>query len=305
MLRTIELEEINHVADNWITDGANRVIVITGPDKADVPLPTKDAIFTLVEQVNNESIEPYVDEVSNVPLLEAEPKAGSIVSENEREKVGITEWDLSNGIKVILKPTDFQNDEITFTAFSPGGSSIYPDDQYRSASMSSYIVNQSGIADFNSVQLEKLLAGKQVQVSPYISELEEGMQGLSTIKDAETMFQLIYLYFTKPRRDEQTFSSLITRQKQVLQNIHTNPNYYFRDKVTEIKYKNHIRRGIPYSEDMDQVSLDQVMNIYEDRFADASDFTFVFVGNFTPESIRPMVITYLASLPGHRAEGDF
>ncbi|MCB0666038.1 MAG: insulinase family protein [Saprospiraceae bacterium] len=297
LLPTIELEEINRIADEWITDGSNRVIVVTGPEKEGVPLPTKEEIFALVDKVEEEDIEAYVDEVSSVPLLEEMPKGGSVAEVKKIDAVGITEWNLSNGVKVVLKPTDFQNDEISFTAFSPGGTSIYPDDTYRSASMASYIISQSGIADFNLVQLEKMLAGKQVQVGPYISELEEGLQGFSTIKDLESMFQLIYLYFTDPRRDEETFTSLITRQKQILQNIHVNPNYYFQDKVNEIKYKGHLRRGIPTTEEMDEVSLDQVEEVYRDRFADASDFTFVIVGNFTPESIQPLVEKYLGGLP--------
>ncbi len=303
LLPTIDLSEVNHIADQWITDGRNRVIVITGPDKEDVPLPSKEDIFALIEKIDVEAVEPYVDEVSDVPLLENLPAPGAITAMESVEDVGVTEWTLSNGVKVILKPTDFQNDEISFTAFSPGGHSIYEDDHYRSASMTSFVISQSGVADFNLVQLEKMLAGKQVQVSPYISELEEGMQGFSTIKDLETMFQLIYLYFTQPRNDEETFNSLVTRQKQILQNIHINPNYYFRDKVNALKYGDHIRRGIPRVEDMDLVSLEQIRQIYLDRFADASDFTFVFVGNFTPESIKPHIEKYLGTLPAiHRKE---
>jgi zinc protease len=297
LLPTIELEEINHLADNWITDGRNRVIVVTGPDKADVPLPTKEEILALDKKIEQETIEPYEDAVTDVPLLAEIPSAGTVISENQISQLGITEWTLSNGVKVILKPTDFQNDEISFTAFSPGGHSLYPDDKYWSASLASAILAQSGVGDFDLNQLQKMLAGKQVQVSPYISELEEGMQGFSTIKDQETMFQLIYLYFTKPRKDEAAYNSLMTRQKQILQNIHINPNYYFRDKVTEIKYKNHKRRGIPYVEDLDEVNLDVVDEIYADRFADASDFTFIFVGNFDVGDIKPNVTKYLASLP--------
>ena len=297
LLPTIELEDVNRTADQWITEGNNRVIVVTGPDKENVPLPSKEEIFSLIEKIESEDIEAYVDEVSNIPLMEHIPAAGQVTDVKTIDLIGVTEWTLSNGVKVILKPTDFQNDEISFTAFSPGGHSIYEDDLYRSASMASFVVGQSGIADFNLIQLEKMLAGKQLQVSPYISELEEGMQGFSTIQDLETMFQLIYLYFTKPRRDEETFNSLVTRQKQILQNIHVNPNYYFRDKINEFKYKSHLRRGIPRVEDMDLVSLNQIQQIYTDRFADASDFTFVFVGNFTSESIKPLVESYLGSLP--------
>ena len=297
LLPTIELGEINSIADSWITEGNNRVIVITGPDKEEVPLPTEAEILALDDKIEMEEIEPYDDAVADVPLLSAVPAAGSVVSEKEVAEVGVTEWILSNGVKVILKPTDFQNDEISFTAFSPGGHSKYPDDKFWSASLASAILSQSGVSDFDLNQLQKLLAGKQVRVNPYIGELEEGLQGSSTIKDQETMFQLIYLYFTKPRKDEAAYNSLMTRQRQILQNIHVNPNYYFRDKVNEVKYKSHIRRGIPTVEDLDEVSLDDVVRIYQDRFADASDFTFVIVGNFTLDGIKPLVANYLAALP--------
>ena len=297
LLPTIQLQEINALSKQWITDGSNRVIVITGPDKEDVPLPTEVDILQLINEVDAASIEPYEDAVSDVPLLAKLPVAGSILETKEIESIGVTEMILSNGIRVVLKPTDFQNDEISFSAFSPGGHSIYPDENYQSASLASAIVNQAGIAEFDLIQLQKMMAGKQVQVSPFISELEEGMQGFSTIKDLETMFQLIHLYFTSPRRDEEAFQSLISRQKQVLQNLMVNPNFYYRDKVTKIKYGDHIRRGIPTVEDLDKIDLDKVIEVYKDRFADPSDFTFILVGNFTPESIQPLLEKYLASVP--------
>ena len=298
LLPSIQLIEVNQLTKEWITDGSNRVIVITGPEKEEAPLPTNEDIYTLVDEVDQISVEPYEDKVANVPLMAAEPAAGSVVETKQNEALEYTEMKLSNGVKVILKPTDFQNDEIMFTAFSPGGHSLYPDADYRSASLASAIVNQAGVSEFNQVQLQKLLAGKQVRVSTYISELEEGLQGFSTIKDLETMFQLIYLNFTKPRRDEEAYQSLMTRQRSILQNIMVDPNYYFREKVTEIKYGDHPRRGIPTVEELDQVSLDKVVEIYRDRFADASDFTFIFVGNFSVEDMKPHLSRYIASLPG-------
>jgi len=297
LLPTISLEELNHVADAWITDGENRVIVITGPDKAEAPMPSESDVLGLIDKVRTMSVDPYVDAVSDVPLLDVALVPGTIKSESQKESIGVTEWTLSNGVKVILKPTDFQNDEISFTAYSPGGHSIYGDELYRSASLASAIIDQSGVGGFNLVQLQKMMAGKQVQVSPYISELEEGLQGFSTIQDQETMFQLIYLYFTQPRKDEDAYTSLMTRQRQILQNVHINPNYYFMDRANEVKYKGHKRRGIPTVEDLDEVSLEDVVKVYKDRFADASDFTFIFVGNFEIEGIKPFILQYLGALP--------
>lgn len=302
LLPTITVEQINEIANTWITDGDNRVIVITGPDKEGVPLPTEDEVLALVSKVEMEEVAPYEDAVTNVPLVSDELSGGSIISEKYNEKVDITEWTLSNGVHVILKPTEFQNDEILFTALSPGGHSIYPDEKYQSASVASMLVGQSGISEFNKIELEKMMAGKQVSVFPYISEREEGLQGSSTIKDRETMFQLIYLYFTASRKDEETYKSIMTRQRQILQNLRVNPNYYFNDRVTEVKYQGHKRRGIPTVEDLDEVSLDVAVDVFRDRFADASDFTFVFVGNFTPEDIKSDITKYLGALPSINRE---
>jgi len=300
-LPSIQLEELNALADKWITD-ENRVIVITGPDKEDVPLPTEADVLSLIASVDAEPLEAYEDEVSDEPLLTSLPAPGTIASTKMAEEVGVTDITLSNGVRVILKPTDFQNDEIMFTAFSPGGYAKYPKEDYQSASLSSTIVSQSGVGDLSLIQLQKQLAGKQVQVSPYIGELEEGLSGSSTIADQETMFELIHLYFTRPRRDDDAHTSFVTRQKQVLQNLLVNPNYYYQDRFSKLKFKGDPRRGIPTAEDMDKVSLDRIMEMYQDRFADASDFTFVFVGNFAVEEFTPHLEKYLGSLPALNRE---
>nr|MBX2817414.1 insulinase family protein [Saprospiraceae bacterium] len=296
LLPSIQLAEVNALGQKWITD-ENRVIVITGPDKEEVPLPTEQDVLDLIAEVDAADIAAYEDNVSEEPLLSALPAAGAVVSSNEVPSVGVTELTLSNGIRVILKPTDFQNDEISFTAFSPGGHSLYDDEEYRTASLASAIVNQSGIGSFNLVQLQKQLAGKQVQVGPYIGEYEEGLQGFSTIADQETMFQLIHLYFTAPRRDDEAFNSFMTRQKQILQNLLVNPNYYFQDRFSKLKFNGHIRRGLPTAEQMETVDLDRLMQVYADRFSDASDFTFVMVGNIDVAEITPHLEQYLGSLP--------
>ena len=296
LLPTIALDEINQLAQQWITD-ENRVVIITGPDKEDVPLPTEKEVLALIEEVENSTIDPYEDKVTDEPLLSAKLSPATLTNSKEIADLGITEWTLSNGIKVVLKPTDFQNDEILLAAFSPGGSSLYPIEDYQSASFASFVVNGSGVGSFDNIALQKKLTGKQVGVFPSIGELEETLRGSSTIADLETMFQLTYLYFTAPRKDENVFNSLITRQKQVLKNIFVDPNYYFSDKAARIKYKDDPRQRIPTPEELDQVSLERIYEIYQDRFADASDFTFVFVGNFSPDEIKPHVLKYLGNLP--------
>lgn len=293
---SISLDEVNQLAKKWITDD-NRVVVITSPEKEDVPLPTEEKVLALIEEVENSKIEAYEDEVSDEPLLAKELSPLPLASSNEITELGITEWTLSNGVRVILKPTEFQNDEVLFTAFSPGGYSLYPKEDYLSAYFGFFIINESGVGALDKVALQKKLTGKQVNISSSIDELDEGMQGSSTVADLETMFQLTYLYFTAPRKDENVFTSNMTRQKQALQNLMIDPNYYFSDQISRIKYNDDPRRRIPTVKELEQVSLEKIYEIYQDRFEDASDFTFVFVGNFSLERIKPHVLKYLGNLP--------
>ena len=296
ILPGIQLEEINTQAEQWIID-SNRVIIITGPEKEETPLPTEQDILDLLSHVDKMDVEPYVEEVDDRPLVENLPAPGNIVEKLELEEVGVTEYALSNGITVVVKPTDFQNDEILMSAFSPGGHSLYSDEDFQSASLASTIVAQAGVADFDLITLQKKLAGKQVNVSPFISELEEGLQGFSTIDDLEILFQLIHLFVTDPRKDKEAFQSLMQRQKQILQNLFVNPNYYFSREANKIKFNDHPRRGIPTIEDLDKISLDRVFDIYIERFRDVSDFTFTFVGNIEQEVFEDLMEKYLANLP--------
>src|SRR5690606_11967345 len=204
---------------------------------------------------------------------------------------------LSNGAKVILKPTDFKNDEIRFASFSPGGHSLYTDEEYQSAVNSTAVVASSGLGDFNSIELPKLLSGKMVSVSPYISERYEGINGSSSPADLETALKLVNLFFTKPRADEEIFKGLITNYKSSLLNRSNNPNSVFSDTASAVLSNYHVRRTGPSIEKANKISLPKAFEIYQDRFSDASDFTFFFVGNLKEDSIRPLLEKYIASLP--------
>ena len=295
-LPTIKVEEINKLAKNWITD-ENRVIVITGPEKKETPMPTEAEVLAILKKVDGMTVEPYVDNVSDAPLLADKLSPKVIRGTEEMPEIGVTELILENGVKVVLKPTDFKNDEVLMTAFSPGGHSLYSDDMYASASNAARIVDQSGVGEFDAVQLDKKLAGKTVSCSPYISELWEGMNGSASPDDLETMFQLIYLYFQHPREDESTLQSYIAKQKGIYANLMSNPQYWFSNEMSTIKYGDHPRRGFPTSEQMDKIKMTEVMKIYKDRFADASDFTFILVGNFDVEKTKELAATYLGNLP--------
>ncbi len=297
ILPTIKLDEINSIAKELIRED-NRVVVVTAPEKEGVKVPSEAEIKMILEASKSEKIEPYEDKLGNAKLMETTPKAGKITAEKSYEKVGITELILSNGIKVLLKKTDFKNDEILMSAYSAGGHSLYSDDDYQSADNAGSIIGNSGLGEFSNVDLEKLLAGKNVAISPYISELEEGFSGSCRPEDLETLLQLTHLSFTKPRKDKDAHASFINRQKSVLQNISSNPQYYFYDQSARFMAQGNLRHnGIPTSEDMDKINLDRVFEIYQERFKNAGDFTFFLVGNFDEAKLKPLLETYLGSLP--------
>ena len=296
MFGGINLSDVNDLSKKYITD-VNRDVIIMGPEKDKASLPDETKIDGWISGTKSSNISAYVDQVSDKPLLSAKLIGSKVTTESKIPELGITEFKLSNGVKVVLKPTDFKNDEISFTAFSAGGSSLYSDADFQSALYATTIIRTGGLGEFNSVQLPKLLSGKKVSVSPYISERFEGMSGSTSPKDIETALQLTYLYFTQPRKDAETFKGLIAQQIGGLANRGNDPNSVFADSVAAILGNYNVRRTGPSIEKINQVSLDRAFEIYKDRFADASDFTFVFVGSFKPEELKPLLEQYLGSLP--------
>jgi len=292
----ITLDEINNLAGKWITD-YNRVILADGPEKPEVTIPDRDTLLAVFEKVENKDIQPYIDTFTEKPLVTENLNPAAVIEEKETEDLGITEWTLSNGIRVILKPTDFKNDEVLFTSFSPGGHSLVSDEDFIAAATASSVITEGGVGDFNQIELNKLLSGKIVSVSPWITSLQEGISGSASPKDIETMFQLIYLYFHSPRKDSTAFQSYKTRMKGFIENRSADPETAFNDTitVTMADYHSRVRPWTP--ELLDEMNLDISYTIYQDRFADSSDFTFFFVGNFETEKLKPFVQTYLGNLP--------
>lgn len=292
----INLQDVNELSKNYITE-LNRDVIIMGPEKDKETLPTEAVVNGWIDNVKKENVTAYVDQVSDKPLLSTKLSGSKVSSEKKIAEIGVTELILTNGVKVYLKPTDFKNDEISFTAFSPGGTSLYSDADYQSATYASSIIRSSGIAEFNPVELPKMLTGKKVSVAPYISERSEGISGSASPKDLETALQLTYLYFTQPRKDTDIFKGLIAQIKGSLENRGNDPNSVFADSVAAILGSYNVRRTGPTIQKIDQINLDRAYEIYKDRFADASDFTFTFVGNFENETIKPLLEQYLGSLP--------
>ena len=296
ILPTIQLEEINQLANQWITN-ENIVITITGPEKEDVTIPSEEKVLNILTEIENAKIDPYVDQVSNKPLLEDIPNPGKIIKEESSEELGITEWTLSNDIKIFVKPTDFKEDEILFNAYSPGGTSLYSLEDLTSAEFATTIVSRSGISDFSLIELQKMLTGKVVSVSPYINDLYEGFTGNASPNDFETALQLIHLYFTNPRFDETAANAYFERYKAYLQNKASNPDAVFSDSVSFILSNRNPRKQPLNAKKLDKIDFETAKQIYYQRFADAGDFTFVFVGNIDLEKTKSLIEKYLGSLP--------
>jgi zinc protease len=294
----ISLEELNKVAKEWITDnGENTVVLVQAPEKESVVLPSDDKIRSIFKDLQTKNIKPYEDKVIDKPLMTVKPTPSKVVEEKQNKEMGITEWKLANGVRVFLKPTDFKNDEVSFNAFSYGGTSQYPDKDDVSASYAASIVKECGLGEFDKISLGKVLNGKIASVSPYIDELKEGMSGKASPQDIETLFQLIYLNFTQPRKDEVAFQAFMEQQKGFIENRSADPESAFEDTVEVTMSQYHFRHRPMTLNILKEINLDRAFEIYKDRFADASDFTFTFVGNLKPEEIKPLVETYLGGLP--------
>jgi zinc protease len=238
-----------------------------------------------------------VDNVSSGAMIPVPPVPGGVVSTAVISELGVHEWTLSNGARVLLKPTDFKADQIVFSAFSPGGSSLASDKDAFVHENAGLAVEVGGVGGFDQVELEKRLAGKAAGASPYIASLEEGMGGAASPRDVETMFELVYLYFTAPRKDSAAFEAFRQSARAMMEHQSADPASAFSDTLTRVVTNYHPRVRLIDTRMIDSLDLNRSIEFYRDRFSDAGDFTFVFVGNFTPDSIRPLVEKYLASLP--------
>ena len=296
LLPGITKAEVEVLARNWSSE-RNRVITVQAPEKPGLKLPTRASLLAVFDGVRKATIEPYIDRVATGPLVASLPRTGSIVQENKVPELGVTIWKLSNGARVLLKPTDFKDDEIAFGANSPGGHSLAGDQEHTSAIFASTLISMSGLGEMNNVELSKALAGKAATVNPYIAETREGLSGSASTRDARTLFELIHLFFTKPRVDSATFQSYVSRLNSIIANRDAEPSTPFWDTL-QVTMSGHHRRDRPLTpallRELDQTSA---LNFYRQRFNDAGDFTFAFVGNFAIDSIKPLVEQYLATLP--------
>ena len=292
----ISLAEVNSLAKEWMPEG-NRVVVISAPQKATLKIPDEAALAAAIKSAAAKPLQPYEDTANKAAFFRATPTPGTVAKTNVRAEFGITEWTLSNGVRVAIKPTTFKEDEVMFRAFSPGGTSLVADDDLIWAESAAPIIVNSGLGPFNRIELSKMLSAKIAGASPYIGELEEGMSGSASVKDLETMFQLIYMRFTEPRADQDIFQIVQTQSKMLLANQKATPEFAFTEALTQALTQNHPRERTPTPEMFDKLDLAKSLAFYKDRFADASDFTFVIVGTIDPATLKPLVEKYLGSLP--------
>ncbi len=301
-LPEITLAEVNGLAQEWLPD-RNRLVVITAPEKDKASLPADATMAAVIKAASGTPITAYVDTVSTQPLLATMPKPGTIVSTSTIDALGITEWKMSNGVRVVLKPTTYKQDEILFRAVSPGGTSLASDQDFVAAETADQVIAQGGLGALSRSDLNKILAGAAVGVRAEIGDTEESVGGGSSGKDLETMFQLVYLTFTAPRADPVAFRVMRDQWKVALANRAAQPDTVFDETLTAALTQNHPRAQPMTAARLDQMSLDKSLTFYKERFADASDFTFVFVGSFDLATIRPLVERYVGSLPAlHKTE---
>ena len=300
---SIPVEPLNMMMQTLVTD-TNQVVAIFGPEKENLKMPTEDAIKKILQDVKTEELTPYVDKVSDEPLMRETPKGGKIISEQKDDVFGTTMLTLSNGVKVIIKKTDFKADEIIMKGVSPGGSSLFPDSEIININGLD-AVSVGGLGNFSAVELEKVLAGKRASVGYGIGDKTESVNGYCSPKDFETMMQLTYLTFTAPRRDDDAFASYKNRNKAAWLNQEMNPMTAFGDSVTYALRMGHPRTLRVKSDMVDKMDYDKILAMYQDRFKDASDFTFIFVGNVDIEEMKPLIAEYLGTLPSINRKESF
>jgi len=305
-LQTITLEELNKYAAKTVPSAEAKLVVYRGSDKSDTPIPSSAELLAITTKAEQLPVTAYEERAVATSLIDKAPVGGKIVNEKENKELAFTELMLSNGVKVIFKQTDFKNDQIVMVATRFGGQSLYDQKDYFNAAYATAVVGQMGVKDFSPVDLRKTLSGKTANASPQLGSITEGIRGQSGTADLETMLQLVYLYFTQPRKDEALFASFVSKQQAMVQNMMSNPQTVFQDSVQKILYNNHPRvPRFPRSDDFSKINLDRALEIYKERYGNANGFTFIFVGSFDANKLKELVSIYLGGLPSASTTPSF
>ena len=295
VLPALPLEAINQYAAELIRKD-NIVITLTAPEKEGEVLPNKAELLAMFNKANEVEVEPYKETVSNEPLIATLPVKGAIESKKHDDTFDATVLTLKNGVKVIYKPTTFKDDEIMMTAYSFGGYSVMDQSDPYTLQEINELATLGGLGNFSAIDLPKVLAGKKARVTPSVNSMTEGISGNCSVRDLETMLQLTYLYFNSPRSDEEAFQSYVTPTKAIVAHAESDPNTAFRDNLMAAMYDNHPLVKRMKAEDYDKIDYAKGLKLFADRFKDANNFVFTFVGNIDPETFEPMIEQYIGSL---------
>jgi len=296
MIPGITLQELNNQAKKYFTD-ENMVVTVTGPEKEGITIPTEKQIKDVLAAYKSGKIGPYVDQLAGKKLIEKEPVPGKVVKTSVNKVLGTTEWLLSNGMKVVFRPSDIKEDELLVVGFREGGISLLKEEDLPSAMLLGDAISQMGVGSFSTTDLEKLMSGKRVNLRISTSEERDGISGRVSPKDLETALQLVYLYFTQPKWNATDYKTWMGKMKANYINAESDPRKAFRDTIS-LMMANHHPRVIPMTyKVLDKVSLPKLQAIYKDRFSDPGNFTFEFAGKIDPEKVKPLFEKYLASLP--------
>lgn len=292
----ITVEQVNQYLSQVIGE-KNIVLALSGPEKEGVVYPTESELLEMFNKARSQKVEPYKEEVNNDPLIPELPAPGKIVKEEHDGLFDATVLTLSNGVRVVLKPTEYKKDEIQMTATSPGGSFMVGIDDAKNMKVFNSVIGLGGLGNFSAIDLSKKLAGKKVSCSASLGVDNESLNGYASPDDVKTLFELIYLAMTSPRTDNDAYASFENRMKAQLENAKLDPSTALNDTISKVVYNNHPRAVSLEAEDFDKISYQRILDIYKERYGDASDFTFTFVGNLNVDSIRPYIEQYLATLP--------
>ena len=304
-LEGIKLEEVNALSNTLITT-ENRAVILLAPEKEKATLPTEAQIREWINTAGK-NVTAYVDNTINKPLIAKLPTGSKVISTKQIPEIGVTELTFANGVRAILKPTDFKNDEILISAYSNGGTNLYSNKDADNASLSSTIASMGGLGEFSAINLQKMMTGKVAQISPYVTETSENLNGSTNPKDLETALQLIYSDFTQPRFDADVIKGFVANVSNFLESQQKTltPEKVYNDTLSMI-LSNYAPRNFPMTaERFNKIDAKRAFEIYKERYADASDFTFLFVGNFKNDDIKPMLEKYLGGLPSTRRKETF
>ncbi len=301
IIPAIPLEAVNQCMAEMVSRTDTNVVVLSlNIEKEGAVYPQVEALKSAVQQVRNEQLTAYVDNVKDEPLIQKLPKAGKIKSTRKNEVLGYTELTLSNGAKVLLMKTDYKKDQVLFNAVGQGGSSLYGPDDFINLQMFNAVIDQSGLGNFSQSELLKALAGKIVSISPSLDERRVNLSGSSTPNDVETLLQLVYLHFTKINKDQESFDNLMKQEEISLKNKALSPDQAYNDSLSVTLMCHNPRLKPLELADLDKVNYDRILQIAKEQYANAAGFTFSFVGNYDEQTILPLIEQYLASLPAQK-----